>query len=220
MSTCKQHQESYVDYVFNLLSDLQIAGLEAHLENCDDCRQHVRAWKEVLRLSDGAEEIVAETASVEDIAIKVYKRLAAEPRKKTQRNFSSRIADRLLLSVSNLSTPPIRMFPINVSTHWRGALAVCVLVLGLISSAVFFNGKQSATAPLASVKVLPASKRIEQYRSQGIRRSLEDVLVIKHLRNDDREAASRLRILNEQVEGTRYEHIANQQLQMNQISFR
>ena len=112
------------------------------------------------------------------------------------------------------------MFSINVGEYWRGALTAGVLVLGLISSAVLFDGKQSATTPLAAVEVVPGRERIDQYRWQGIRRSLADVLVIKHLRNDDREAASRLRILNEQAEGTRYEHIANQQLQMNQISFR
>ena len=153
--------------------------------------------------------------------MKVYKRLAAESEAGGGSLFSRvRHLLRFRPPVSRECSFTHGLSSIGSTQIWRGALAVGTLVIGLIIAAVFFDGNKSAIPPLASIEVVPASERIEQYRSQGIHQSLEDALITRHLRNDEWETASRLRMLTEQAQGTRYESMANQQLQITPVALR
>ena len=222
MSTCKQHEASHIDYTCDLLDDAQIALLEAHLQDCTICRKEIQALKEVLRLTESAEaKISSVTWELDDIEMKVYKRLASESEAGGGSLFS-RVRHLLRFGppVSSERSFTDGLSSIGSTQIWRGALAGGTLVIGLIIATVFFDGNQSATVPVASIELVPASERIERYRSQGIHQSLEDALVMRHLRNDEWETASRLRMLNEQAQGTRYESMANQQLQITPVTFR
>ncbi len=207
MSNCKRYDASRIDYVCNLLDDAQTAHLEEHLRDCPNCRQQVEALQEVLKLVDGAEaEVSSVSWQLDDVEMEVYRRLAAE-NDQTSRSSSFLRARRMLpfeflAKAGRFSLNAL--FSINPRLVWRGALAGCVLALVLFISILTFDGDQSATSPVVKIDSLPPIEQLEQYRSQDIRRSLEDALVIKHLRNDDWETASMVRMLNEQAQGTPY----------------
>ena len=217
MAICKQHEASYIDYICNLLDHAQIALFEVHLQDCSTCRKEIKALKEVLRLTDSAETEISSTIwALEDIDMKVYKRLAAESESTSERPVISRVRRLLRFGppVSSELSFTYELSSIVSMQIWGGMLARGTLFLALIIAAIFFDGDQSANPPLTSFRVVPTSERIEQYRSQGIHQSLEDALVVRHLRNDEWETASQLRILNEQAQGTRFESMTNQQLQI------
>ena len=210
MSTCKHYEASHIDYVCNLLDDAQTAELNEHLRDCPNCRQEVRALKEVLKLTDGAEAEISSVAwNLDDVDMEVYRRLAAE-NEGASGNFLFLRARHLLPFKSLAQTGRFSLeglFSVSLRQVWRGALTGCALALIVLISILSFDGDQSPTSPVVKIDGLPPDEQLEQYRSQGIRQSLEDVLVIKHLRNDDWELASRTRMLAELTQGTPYESI-------------
>ena len=211
MSTCKRYEASPIDYVCNLLDDAQTAQFNDHLRDCPDCRQEVKSLKEVLKLTDAAEaEISSVTWKLDDIEMEVYRRLAAENEQESAKSLFLR-AHHLFPFKSLRQTRRFSLdglFSISLRQVWRGTLAGCALTLVLLISILSFDGDQSETSPVVKIDNLSSIEQFEQYRSQGIRQSLEDVLVIKHLRNDEWETASRVRMLNELAQGTPYESIA------------
>ena len=210
MSICKQYEAYHIDFVFNLLDDARTAELNDHLHDCPNCKREVRSLKEVLRLADRAE---AETPSAawepHGVEMEVYRRLAAE-NEHVGRNSLLLRARHFLSHISSIQA--YRSFSGGVFFNglrqiWRGALTGCALVLVLLISILSFDGDQSETMPVVKIKVSPSSEQLEQYRWQDIHQSLEDFLVIKHLRNDEWETASSARMLKELAQRTGYENV-------------
>lgn len=210
MSTCKQFEALHVDYVCNLLEDAQISELDAHLRDCANCRKEIGALKEVLKLTDKAETEFSSTAwELKDVEMEVYRRLAAENEQADGGTLFLRVRQllpsRFLLQKERLSLDGFRAA--GARQLWRGMLTGCAFVVVLLISIVSFDGDQSTKLPVVKIDVSPSHVQLEQYRSQGIRRSLQDVFVSMHLRNDEWETAGRKRMLNEQAQGTSYENI-------------
>ena len=210
MSTCKQFEALHIDYVCNLLEDSQLSELDAHLPECANCRKEIGALKEVLKLTDKAEVEISSTASeFKDVEMEVYRRLAAENEQASGGSRFLRV--RQLLSSTFLLQS--ERFPLDgfratdVRQLWRGMLTGCALGVLLLFSTVSFDGDQSTKLPVVQIDDSLSHEQLEQYRSQDIRRSLQDVFVSMHLRNDEWETAGRKRMLNEQVQGTPYENI-------------
>ena len=209
MTTCKQFEALHIDYVCNLLEDAQISELDAHLHDCTDCRKEIGALKEVLKLTDKAEAEISSTASeLKDVEMEVYRRLAAENEQASGGSLFLRVRQLLpskfLLQSERFSSDGFRAT--GVRELWRGMLTGCALVVVLLISTVF-DGDQSTKLPVVKIDDLLPHEQLEQYRSQGIRRSLQDVFVSMHLRNDEWETAGWARMLNEQAQGTPYENI-------------
>lgn len=210
MSNCKQYEASRIDYVCNLLDDVQTSALNAHLRDCSNCRKEVKALKEVLTLTDKAETEMSSTAwELKDVEMEVYRRLAAENEQTRSsplfRHVRQLFPFRLLMQTERFSLNGFRST--GLRQLWHGVLTGCALIVVLLISVLFFDGDQSPKLPVVKIDILPSTEHFEQYRSQGIHRSLQDVLVITHLRNDEWESASRVRMLNEQTQGTPYENI-------------
>ena len=205
MSNCKQYEAFHIDYVCHLLDDAQISEFEAHLYDCTICRKEVNALKEVLKLTDKAETEISSTAwELKDVEMEVYRRLAAENEQASGSSLFLRarhlLPFRFLMQMEHFFLHGLRHL-------WRGMLTGFALVVVLLISVVSFDGDQSTKLPVVKIDVLPSHEQLEQYRSQGIHRSLQDVLVSMHLTNDEWETAGRARMLNEQAQGTPYENI-------------
>ncbi len=210
MSTCKQYKAFHIDYVCNLLDDAQISALTTHLGDCANCRNEVTTLKEVLKLTDKAEaEIPSAAWELKDIEMEVYRRLAAENEQTLGKSFLIRACHvfpfRRLMQTGRFSFNGFRST--GLARLRQGLATGCALAVVLLISVLSFDGDHSAELPVVKIEVLPSNERFEQYRSQGIRRNLQDVLVIMHLRNDEWESVSRARMLNEQAQGTPYENI-------------
>ena len=210
MSTCKQYEAFHIDYVCHLLDDARISELNAHLRDCANCRKEVKALKEVLKLTDKAETEISSTAwELKDVEMEVYRRLAAENEQASGSSLFLRVRHllpfRFLMQTERFSLYGFRST--GVRQLWRGMLTGCALVVVLLISVVSFDGDQSTKMPVVKIDVSLSHEQLEQYRSQGIRRSLQDVLVSMHLTNDEWETAGRARMLNEQAQGTPYENI-------------
>ena len=210
MSTCKHYEAFHIDFVLKLLDDERTAELDDHLHVCPNCKREVRSLKEVLRLADRAEaEFPSAAWKPHDIEMEVYRRLAAESEKVGHNSFLLRTRH-LLSHISSILAN--RSFSDGVVFNdlrqvWRGVLTGCALVLVLLISVLSFDGDQSETLHVVKIKVLPSNEQLEQYRWQGIHQSLEDLLVIKHLRNDEWETTSSARMFNELVQRTGYESV-------------
>ena len=210
MSTCKQFEALHIDYVCNLLEDAQISELDAHLRDCANCQKEIGALKEVLKLTDEAETEFSWTAwELKDVEMEVYRRLAAENEQASGGTLFLRVRQllpsRFLLHMERFTSHGFRA--IGLRQLWRGMLTGCALIAVLLIATVSFDGDQSTKLPVVKIDVSHSHEQLEQYRSQGIRRSLQDVFVSMHLRNDEWETAGRKRMLNEQAQGTPYENI-------------
>ena len=210
MSTCKQYEPYLIDYVCNLLDDVQISTLNAHLRDCANCRNEVKALKEVLKLTDKAGTEMSSAAwELKDVEMEVYRRLAAEKERASGSRLFPRARQlfplRFLMQSERFSLDGIRS--IGARQLWRGMLTGCAFVVVLLISVISFDGDQPTELPVVRIDVLPSNEQLEQYRSQGIRQSLQDVLEIMHLRDDEWETAGRARLLNEQAQGTPYENL-------------
>lgn len=213
MSNCKQYQAFHIDYVCHLLDDAQISELNVHLRDCANCRKEVKALKEILKLTDKAETEISSTAwELKDVEMEVYRRLAAENEQADGSSLFLRfLRSRYLFPFKSLmQTERFSLADFRSSGMrqlWRGILTSCALIAVLFISVVLFDGDQSTKLPVVKIDVSPSHEQLEQYRSQRIRRSLQDVLVSMHLTNDEWETAGRARMLNEQAQGTPYENI-------------
>lgn len=217
MSTCKKYKALHVDYVCNLLDDAQISALNAHLHECANCRNEVTTLKKVFKLTDRAEaEIPSIAWELKDIEMEVYRRLAAENEHTHSNSLLLRAYHvfpfRRLMQTGSFFLNGFRST--GLRRLWHGALSGFALAVVVLFSVLSFEGDQSAKLPVVEIDVLPPYEHFEQYRSQGIRRNLQDVLVIMHLRNDEWELAGRARMLNEQAQGTPYESITISNLRL------
>ncbi|MDE0297355.1 MAG: hypothetical protein OXN17_01815 [Candidatus Poribacteria bacterium] len=211
MSTCKQPKASHIEYVCNLLNDAQIAAFNSHLRDCSDCRTEVKALEAVVNLTDTAEaEFSSRSWELRDIEMEVYRRLAAENEQKDGASLFSRVRRlspfRLPMRIKGDLLDSFRST--GFRQLWPRVLTGCAFVAVLLISVCYFDGDQPAKLPVVKIEVLPSNEQLEHYRSQDIHQSLEELLVIKHLRNDEWETAARARMLNDMAQGTRYESIA------------
>lgn len=223
MITCKQLEESSIDYVCNLLNDEQVADMEEHVRGCPDCARKIASWENVLSLTEATGATTIPGFMLDDIEIKVYKRLAAwegkapaaaPPAKRV--HFFFRFVPSFVLHTSLLHRLSRRLSrSYRGSTWvWRSAVATCALAVGIAVTTFFWGTDHSPDVPLSSIPVQSSVERLEQYRQQEIQRSFEDALETRHLKDDDWAAASKLRMLKEQAQGTPWAKMANQQLQI------
>ena len=222
MRTCEKFEESYIDYVCDLLDDQHTVSIEAHLRNCPDCAREVEEFKQVLKLTDQAGTIPIPTSALEDIEVNVYKRLAAESdlsnRGRRQSFHTSKTPLRRRFPFRSRKLLP-RSLPIPTSSQrspwiWGGVFAVCTLVVGLLAVVFFFAEEEPLNVPLSSIEVQSSSERIDQYIQQEVQRDFEEAMITRHLRNDERTAASQFRRVAEQGRGTRFSTMATEQLQV------
>lgn len=216
MITCKQLEDSSIDYVCNLLNDEQVAEMEEHARSCPDCARGIASWENVLRLTEAAGATTIPDFILDDIEINVYKRLAAESPPAKQARFFFRLVPSFALHTSLLHGLSRRLSHSyrDATWMWRSAVATCALAVGIAVTTFFWGTAPSPDVPLSSIPVQSSVERLEQYRQQEIQRSFEDALETRHLRDDDWAAASKLRLLKEQAQGTPWAKMANQQLQI------
>ena len=203
MTTCKRLEESAIDYVCDLLDDEQSAVIKEHLQHCPNCVREMASWKKVLIWTESAGTIPIPDAVLDQIEMKVYKRLAAEsPLPKQGHLFSRLVSPFVFLShrISHLHQ--------GSAWVWRSAVATCTLAIGITVGTLFLNREQSSAPVQSSVE------RLEQYQQQEIQRRLKDALEARHLKGDDSAATSQFRLLKEQTQGTPWAKIANNQLQI------
>lgn len=196
MPKCNKSEAHVIDYVYGELDASQVAEFQRHLTTCDKCVRKVNAFQRVLHLVDEAEEELTPYAiPPPNLEMKLYRRLAeVEPEKPSLRSRLSDFATRFL----------------SVWQEQKIASA-CLFTVAVIAIA-FFVGNPFRPMP----DINPpdsADARIEQYRHQGIQRSMEDVLRNRHLRNSDTwDTVSQLNRVKDQAQGTDWANIANKHL--------
>ena len=210
MAKSKYWKSLCVDYVCNTIKDENlIADVETYLQNHPDVRNEIDALKKTLTTTDPIGQINLPDKILDDLEIKVYKRLASDE------------------SSQKLSVFPYIADTVSARTLWiqGGLLAVTLLVLGLALTPFFVNPirfKDSisgvSTAP-PSIFLTTQQKRMEQYRQQEIQRHFEEAIEAKHLRNDNWSTTSQFRLLRENAKGTGWAEIIDQQIQVAQASF-
>ena len=210
MAKSKYWKSLCVDYVCNTIKDENlIADVETYLRNHPDVRNEIDALKKTLTTTDPIGQINLPDKILDDLEIKVYKRLASDE------------------SSQKLSVFPYIADTVSARTLWiqGGLLAVTLLVLGLALTPFFVNPIRSKDS-ISGVSTDPPSiflttqqKRMEQYRQQEIQRHFEEAIEAKHLRNDNWSTTSQFRLLRENAKGTGWAEIIDQQIQVAQASF-
>jgi len=210
MAKSKYWKSLCVDYVCNTIKDENlIADVETYLRNHPDVRNEIDALKKTLTTTDPIGQINLPDKILDDLEIKVYKRLASDE------------------SSQKLSVFPYIADTVSARTLWiqGGLLAVTLLVLGLALTPFFVNPIRSKNS-ISGVSTDPPSiflttqqKRMEQYRQQEIQRHFEEAIEAKHLRNDNWSTTSQFRLLRENAKGTGWAEIIDQQIQVAQASF-
>ena len=210
MAKSKYWKSLCVDYVCNTIKDENlIADVETYLQNHPDVRNEIDALKKTLTTTDPIGQINLPDKILDDLEIKVYKRLASDE------------------SSQKLSVFPHRADTVSARTLWTqgGLLTVTLLVLGLALTPFFVNPIRSKDS-ISGVSTDPPSiflttqqKRMEQYRQQEIQRHFEEAIEAKHLRNDNWSTTSQFRLLRENAKGTGWAEIIDQQIQVAQASF-
>jgi len=209
MAKSKYWKSLCVDYVCNTIKDENlIADVETYLRNHPDVRNEIDALKKTLTTTDPIGQINLPDKILDDLEIKVYKRLASDE------------------SSQKLSVFPYIADTVSARTLWiqRGLLTVTLLVLGLALTPFFVNPIRSKDS-ISGVSTDPPSiflttqqKRMEQYRQQEIQRHFEEAIEAKHLRNDNWSTTSQFRLLRENAKGTGWAEIIDQQIQVAQAS--
>ena len=209
MAKSKYWKSLCVDYVCNTIKDENLkADVETYLRNHPDVRNEIDALKKTLTTTDPIGQINLPDKILDDLEIKVYKRLASDE------------------SSQKLSVFPYIADTVSARTLWiqGGLLAVTLLVLGLALTPFFVNPIRSKDS-ISGVSTDPPSiflttqqKRMEQYRQQEIQRHFEEAIEAKHLRNDNWSTTSQFRLLRENAKGTGWAEIIDQQIQVAQAS--
>jgi len=208
MLKSKCWESLYIDYVCNTIKDENLtADFEAYLQNHPDVRNEIDALKDTLATTDLVGQVNLPDTILDDIEIKVYKRLASNESSQKQSIFS-RIVE--ILSIRSL---------------WvrGGFVTVMLLALGFALTPIFVSlirskNPRSVLSTASQSIILTQQKKIEQYRQQEIQRHFEEAIDAKHLRNDDWSTASQFRRLRENAKGTDWAEIVDQQIQVAQAS--
>ena len=208
MLKSKCWESLYIDYVCNTIKDENlIADFEVYLQNHPDVRNEIDALKDTLATTNLVGQVNLPDTILDDIEIKVYKRLASNESSQKQSIFS-RIVE--ILSIRSL---------------WvrGGFVTVMLLALGFALTPIFVSlirskNPRSVLSTASQSIILTQQKKIEQYRQQEIQRHFEEAIDAKHLRNDDWSTTSQFRRLRENAKGMDWAEIVDQQIQVAQAS--
>ena len=208
MLKSKCWESLYIDYVCNTIKDENlIADFEVYLQNHPDVRNEIDALKDTLATTNLVGQVNLPDTILDDIEIKVYKRLASNESSQKQSIFS-RIVE--ILSIRSL---------------WvrGGFVTVMLLALGFALTPTFVSlirskNPKSVLSTASQSIILTQQKKIEQYRQQEIQRHFEEAIDAKHLRNDDWSTTSQFRRLRENAKGMDWAEIVDQQIQVAQAS--
>ncbi|HHZ88994.1 TPA: hypothetical protein EYN65_00280 [Candidatus Poribacteria bacterium] len=206
MLKSKCWESLYIDYVCNTIKDENlIADFEVYLQNHPDVRNEIDALKDTLATTNLVGQVNLPDTILDDIEIKVYKRLASNESSQKQSIFS-RIVE--ILSIRSL---------------WvrGGFVTVMLLALGFALTPTFVSlirskNPKSVLSTASQSIILTQEKKIEQYRQQEIQRHFEEAIDAKHLRNDDWSTTSQFRRLRENAKGMDWAEIVDQQIQVAQ----
>lgn len=198
MPKCKKYEAQAIDYVYGELAASQVVDFERHLSTCNNCTRNVNAYKHVLHLVDEAEaELTPHAIAPRNLETKLYRRLAQIP--PVEPSLSSRLMDFATRFLLILREQKVASF--------------CLFIFAVISIAFFVGNPFRPTPTFEISQIDSADARIEQYRHQGIQRSMEDVLRNKHLRNSDEwDTVSQLNRVKDQAQGTNWANIAKKHL--------
>jgi anti-sigma factor RsiW len=195
MPKCNKFEAHAIDYVYGELNTSQKFAFEQHLTACDHCVRKVNEFKYVLHLVDEAEEeLTSHAIAPNNLQIKLYKRLAAAPPDKpTLRSRVSEYFSRFIFILRE-----------------QKAASICLFFATVVAVAFFVGNPFRPDSTFTVSHTESADARIEQYRHQGIQRSMEDVLRHRHLRNADKlDITSQLNRVKEQAQGTDLANIAS-----------
>ena len=196
MPKCKRSEGVALDYAAELLSPEEEEPFEEHLKDCPDCTEAVHSFQTVLQLTDEAQmEVHVPELALQDIEMKVYKRLAA-------------VHEQTLLS-------RVRAYLANFGSlfRWQRTAAASTIAIALITIALLWGELFLPKSEVLLPDTQSAVARIEQYRQQHIQRNLEEALITHHLRNDAWETESRLHRMKEHAHGTNWMKVADNHLQ-------
>ncbi len=198
MPKCYKIEAQVIEYVFGELDPSLVSDFESHLTTCNKCTRKVFAYKRVLHYVDEAEgEFIPTPIAPPDLEMKLYRRLAEVPPEKPSP------LSQLLNTLTNL---------FNVFREQKVA-SICAFAFAVIAVAFFVGNPFNPITRFDGDQSVSADQRIEQYRHQGIQRSMDDVLRNKHLRNSDSwDTVSQLNRVKDQAEGTDWVNIAKKQL--------
>lgn len=195
MSTCKQLKELHTDYVCDLLDDERMNLIEEHLQNCPSCVQAVDSLKNVLCLTGEAGTISIPEPILNNLEVKVYKRLVVQSSQSLPIPFFSRI------------------FGVIHSTwNWRIAAACCVLAVGIPVASIIYYQNRPVAVLQSSNYIQSPQERVEQYRRQQRQADLDNALETVYLRDDDWTSVGVFQKMKEQVKGTDLESFPDEQL--------
>ena len=209
MAKSKYWESLCVDYVCNTIKDENlIADFETYLQNHPDVRNEIETLKKTLATTDPIGKIDLPDKILDDLEIKVYKRLASAKPTEKPLSFSHKVG----------------IIPTKTLWMQGSLLTIMLLALGLALKPFVISPIRSNT-PISEVETKYSSiplpnrqKRMEIYRQQEIQRHFEEAIETKHLRNDDWSTTSQFRLLRENAKGTGWAKIADQQIQVAQAS--
>lgn len=176
MTTCKQLEKSYIDYVCDLLDDEQYAVIQEHLRRCPACAREINTLQKVVSLTEDAREVAVPSVILDDIEMNVYKRLVVESPRRERASFFSRLFARLPLPAARYGSAWIL----------RGAIATFVLGIAIPIATIFLDRDPSPEVSVSGFPVQTSQERIEQYRQKEIQISRDEALETMHLKGEDR----------------------------------
>ena len=194
MTTCKHLKELHSDYVCDLLDDEPLNLMEEHLQNCPSCVQAVESLKRVLSLADEAGTISIPAPILNNLEVKVYKRLVAESSEPVPMPFFKEIFGSLCSAL-----------------NWRIAVTCCIVAVSIPIAGIIFYQDRSNDVSLSSTHIPSPQERVEQYKRQQIQVDLNNALETVYLRDDDWASAGVLQKIKEQAQGTYWESYADEQ---------
>lgn len=195
MPKCKKFEAQTIDYATGELDDAQATEYKHHLNTCNQCVRQVNAIKHVLQLVDNAEaEITPQAIVPPNLETKLYRRLAEVPSEKP--TLRSRLMDYLSR--------------FEMILQFQKAAIVCLLVVSAIAITFFIDNPFQNDQIVQLNQADSVDTRIAQYHQQGIQRSMEDVMRIKHLRNPDEwNTLNELNRVKDKAQGTDWAAIDN-----------
>ncbi|MDE0187207.1 MAG: hypothetical protein OXP71_17330 [Candidatus Poribacteria bacterium] len=195
MKTCKQLKELHTEYICDLLDDERMNLMEEHLQHCPSCVHAVGALKNVLCLTGEAGTISIPEPILNNLEVKVYKRLVIESSQSAPVSFLSRI------------------FGVIRSTgNWRIAAACCILILSVPVASIVYYQSRSVVAPLSSNDIQSPHERVEQYKRQQYQADLDNALETVYLRDDDWASVGAFQKMKEQGKGHLWESFPDERL--------
>ena len=189
MTECKQLEESYIDYVCDLLNEKQVAHIDEHLRGCSTCNREIQSLQKTLRLTEEAEEMPIPSLVLDNIERNVYKRLATKsPSPKRTQPFSKYLA---ALRLFNVKRRPVWIF--------RSALATLMIVITISIAMILISQNQSPDSSISAIPIESPRERIKLYHQEEIQNNYTEALETRHLKGNDRLATLKLLVLAEQA---------------------